>query len=162
MSHMRPDITPSRQSESYLEAPANALQIAEIIGVRAKRMDDLALIGEVEKGLPLLSVERLARHIDPADKTFAHGIVSRASLHRLRQQGKPLSRELSERVFAIARVFAEAKQTWGGDEDAVRRFLARPHPLLGMRTPYDLARGSSAGAELVVQLLGQARAGVAV
>ena len=42
------------------------------------------------------------------------------------------------------------------------RFLNRPHLLLGGRTPLDVARESTTGADLVVRIIGEARAGVAV
>ena len=51
---------------------------------------------------------------------------------------------------------------WDNDADAADRFLERPHPLLGGRTPAAVARESKAGADRVVLLIGQADAGVAI
>ena len=42
-----------------------------------------------------------------------------------------------------------------GDKDRARRFLLNPHPMLGDRTPLDIALESGAGADLVVNLLGR-------
>ncbi len=74
---------------------------------------------------------------------------------------EPVTEEVHEPVtFACVR--REALQLWRGDEAAARRFLNRPHQLLGGRTPLAVARESSAGAKRVVKLIGAARAGVAV
>ena len=51
---------------------------------------------------------------------------------------------------------------WDNDVDAADRFLERPHPLLGGRTPAAVARESKAGADRVALLIGQADAGVAI
>ena len=56
----------------------------------------------------------------------------------------------------------EARRLWADDGPAMVRFLNRPHLLLGERTPLDVARESTAGADLVVRIIGEARAGVAV
>ena len=69
---------------------------------------------------------------------------------------------MSEKLHGIARVVAEAKRLWNGDAKAVERFLNRPHPLLEGRTPFDMARESTVGADLVIKIIGEARAGVAV
>ena len=63
---------------------------------------------------------------------------------------------------AVARVVLEARRLWGNDPAATVRFLNRPHLLLDGRTPLDVARESPAGADLVVRIIGEARAGVAV
>ena len=61
----------------------------------------------------------------------------------------------------MTRVLDEALVLWKGDRQAVARFLNRPHPLLDGRTPLAVAKESTAGAELVVRLVGEAHAGVA-
>lgn len=149
--------------DTVARAPEST-RIARMMGLpKAARMSDLGLVEKVENGLPLSAVERVALKIDPHDKGLKYQIVSRASFSRLQKAEKPrLSRELSERVYALARVVAEAALLWQGDDGALHRFLNRPHPLLDGRSPFDVAKESSAGAELVVKLMGRARAGVAV
>lgn len=139
-----------------------AISLARLIGLRPRPdFDDLDLVERVERGLPLASVERLAQRLDPQDKSLKYRIVPRSTQARLKAGNKPLSRDLSERVYDMARVIRDADLLWGGDERAAARFLMRPHPLLERRTPFEVARESSAGAELVVKLIGKARAGVA-
>ena len=49
-----------------------------------------------------------------------------------------------------------------GDRSAIENFLNRPHALLEGDTPFDMARSSSAGAEVVLNLIRRAEGGVAV
>lgn len=71
-------------------------------------------------------------------------------------------RDQSEKVHALARVVSETVKLWNDDDAAARRFLNRPHPLLEGRTPFEMANESTAGADLIVKLIGKARAGVAI
>jgi uncharacterized protein (DUF2384 family) len=48
------------------------------------------------------------------------------------------------------------------DEDGAVAFLFRPHTLLDGRRPIDLAKESVAGTALVLNLLAEAEAGVAL
>jgi putative toxin-antitoxin system antitoxin component (TIGR02293 family) len=117
----------------------------------------------VERGLPLAAVERLAKLIDREDSQVLHALLSRSTIARVRRKQRPvLTKEMSERVYDIARVFGTALDVWHGDTDASVRFLNRPHPLLDRRTPFDVAKESTAGANLVVEILGAGQAGVAV
>lgn len=59
-------------------------------------------------------------------------------------------------------VHEAALELWDGDEEAARRFLERPHPLLEGQTPVAVARGSKAGADRVALLIRRADAGVAI
>ena len=143
------------------ESPSVA--IARVMGLHApETLSDLDLVERVEKGLSLASVERVADHLDPVDKTLKYKIIPRSSYARLKAGNKRLSRDQSEKVFAMAKVVTEALRLWKGDDAAAKRFLVRPHPLLNGRTPLDIAQQSTAGAELVVDLIGRARAGVAI
>lgn len=149
-------------SETY-EVPVSAISIARLLGLQpGGDFNDLDLVEKVESGLPVVSVERVARRLDPNNPALKYEIVPRSSLARFKKTPKRrLTKNFSERVYAMAKVANEALALWG-EEDAATRFLTRPHPLLGGRTPLDVARESSAGAELVVNLINRARAGVAV
>ena len=89
-------------------------------------------------------------------------VVPEATLRRVRKAGKPLSRELSERLYEVGRVVDAAARTYRGDWNAIDAFLNRPHPLLDGETPFDMARSSSAGAEAVLNLIRRAEAGIAL
>lgn len=79
-----------------------------------------------------------------------------------RKARKPLSRDMSERLYKMARVRVVAIEAYGSDEAGAGAFLARPHPLLDNRAPLEIARASSADADAVVRLLHRAEAGFAV
>ncbi len=146
------------------EPLGDAAEIARLMGLPSwQRMSSLSLVDQIERGLPLQAAERIAQVMAPGDPREKYTLVSRSTWSRLRTRPRRrLTREVSERVHRVARVLLEARRLWTDDDSAVVRFLNRPHLLLGGRTPLDATRESTAGADLVVRIIGQARAGVAV
>ena len=146
------------------EPVSDAAEIARLMGLPSwRQMNSLALVNQIEQGLPLQVVERISRAMAPDDPRARFTLLSRSTWSRLqRRQRQHLTREMSDRVHSVARVLLEARRLWTDDEAAMVRFLNRPHLLLGGRTPLDVARESTAGADLVVRIIGEARAGVAV
>lgn len=144
--------------------PTGSQRIARLMGLRRwKTVTPMELVERVERGLPLASVERLAKLIAREDPELLHTLVSRSTIARIRRKPKQvLTKEVSERVYAIARVLGAALDVWHGDAEPAVRFLNRPHPLLDGRTPFGVAKESTAGADLVVEILGAGQAGVAV
>lgn len=67
----------------------------------------------------------------------------------------------SDKLSVPGGVYRAALALWDGDEDAARRFLERPHPLLEGRTPREVACAPE-GADRVESLIGRADAGVAI
>ena len=121
------------------------------------------LVGQLKRGLPLRAVERIAQVIAPDDPRAKFLLVSRSTWLRLKKRShQHLTLEMSERLHGVSRVVLEARRLWRDDQPAMVRFLNRPHLLLGGRTPVDVARRSTAGADLVVRIIGEARAGAAV
>ena len=141
-----------------------AAEIARLMGLPSWRsMSSLSLIDQIERGLPLQAAERVAQVMAPGDPRAKFTLLSRSTWSRLQKRPRQLlTREVSERVHGIARVLLEARRLWADDESAMVRFLNRPHLLLGGRTPLDVARESTTGADLIVRIIGEARAGVAV
>ena len=146
------------------EPIADAAEIARLMGLPSwRKMNSLSLVDQIEEGLPLRAAERVAQVMAPDDPGAKFTLLSRSTWSRLQKRPRQhLTREASERVHGIARVLVGARRLWAGDESAMVRFLNRPHLLLGGRTPLDVARESTAGADLVVRIIGEARAGVAV
>ena len=89
-------------------------------------------------------------------------VVSEATLRRHRKSGKPLSRRHSERIYELGRVLHALGRALHGDKRRMDAFLHRPHPLLDGATPYEMAVSCSAGADVVLNLVRRAEAGVAV
>jgi len=144
-------------------AASDASRIAAFMGLpRAGSMDDLALVDSVQKGFPARTAAIVAKRIDPEGRYLdPTRIVPRSTLSRRLKAGEPLSREESERILALSRVFTEVLRIYGGDTERATRFLEKPHPLLGGRSPMAVAIGSIAGADLVLKLLEKADAGIA-
>lgn len=142
---------------------SEASRIARFMGLRGwSRMDDLRLVERVEKGLPFSTADRIVRKVDPTGtRLHVFDIIPKGTYYRRKQQKKPLSKDESETVFALSKVFAETVRQYHGDNVLAGQFLSRKHALLGGRSPLDVTRESTAGADLVLKLLGRAEAGVA-
>lgn len=143
---------------------SEASRLAEFLGLPgARRMSDLALVENVERGFPPKTATVLARRIDPSGRLFqVNDVIPKSTYHRRLKKSQVLTKEESEKILALARVFVEMLRQYHGDGDRAGQFLLREHVMLGGRTPVDVAKESTAGADLVLKLLAQAEAGVAV
>lgn len=139
------------------------VQIARILGLpRWDTFDDLKLVESIRRGVPARSAEHVVRALDPQGAHLkTYDLVPKATLHRRLDDDKPLSTDASETLWQVARVYIEARRQYRDGESALA-FLFRAHPLLGGRRPFDVARETTAGSDLVVKILAQAEAGVAV
>ena len=143
---------------------SEASRIAQFMGLRKwQDMNDLKLVSKVESGLPVSAVRRIVHRIDPHELNVSvYDVIPKTTYYRIKDQKKPLSRDQSEKVFALSKVFSETLRHYHDDQESASMFLMRDHPLLGGRSPLSVARESTAGADLVLKLLDQAEAGVAV
>lgn len=144
-------------------ADIRARSIAELLGVTPKTrvFTSLDLAEEVTRGLSVHAVDRLCGMIAPAEPGLRYQIVSKATLARRHKTAKQrLSREESDRLARLARLWAFATDVWGSDA-AARQFLAEPHPLLGGRVPREMATETEIGARAVEELLGRLKYGSA-
>ena len=139
------------------------VQIAELLGLpRPGSFDDIKLVDSMRHGFPARSAERVVRSMDPGGaRMSAYDLVAKSTLHRAIEADKPLSTDASETLWQVARVFIEARRQYRDTEEALA-FLFRPHPLLDGRRPFDLARETAAGADLVLRVLAQAEAGLPI
>jgi putative toxin-antitoxin system antitoxin component (TIGR02293 family) len=144
-------------------AASEPVQIARFLGLpRAESFNDLKMVEAIRRGVPARSAEVVAKHIDPTGlHVSVHDFVPKSTLHRARQENKSLSKAISEQLWQVARVYVEARRQYGTDRDALA-FLLRRHPLLEDQAPFSLAKETVAGADLVLRLLAQAEAGVAI
>ena len=138
-------------------------QIAAILGLpKPASFDRLKLIDMIKRGVPAASARHVIEYIDPDGSSInVTDLIAKSTLHRRSETQKPLSTDASETLWQVARVFVEARRLYR-DERAALAFLLRGHPLLDGRRPFDLVRETAAGAELVLDVLGQAEAGIAV
>jgi putative toxin-antitoxin system antitoxin component (TIGR02293 family) len=139
--------------------------LATLLGVkpkRAEKFDELDLADEVSRGLPVAAIDRVCGKLAPDDATFRYRIVPKATLaRRQRAPRRLLSRDESDRIARLARIWELAMDVWKS-EDAARRFLSERHMLLRGRVPRDFAAESELGAREVEQLLGGLKYGTAV
>ena len=143
------------------ELPASeAVRVARLLAIDGPEiMSDVQLARRVSGGLVPRAVAALAEVLGRS--RVVGPVVPEATLRRVRKAGKPLSRELSERLYEVGRVVDAVGRAYHGDREAMGTFLNRPHPLLEGETPFDMARSSSAGAEAVLNLIRRAAAGIA-
>jgi putative toxin-antitoxin system antitoxin component (TIGR02293 family) len=138
--------------------------LATLLGLTSKRgqgVDSVELVRRVDKGLSVDAIERLCKLVAPDDPGFRYRIVPKATLARRQQGGGRLSRDESNRLARLARLWAFAVDVWKS-EDAARRFLQRPHPLLHNAIPREIGIDSEIGAHAVEDVLGGLKYGVAV
>jgi len=142
---------------------SDAERIAKFMGISAwAGMDDVHLVERVESGLPVSTVRAIIRRIDPRGELLnIHDLIPKATYYRRKEQNKPLTKDQSEMIFALSKVFSEVIRIYDNDLELAALFLSRKHALLGDRSPLDMARESTAGADLVLKLLARAEAGVA-
>jgi putative toxin-antitoxin system antitoxin component (TIGR02293 family) len=135
-------------------------EVAKVLGLgrNGQIESGLDLAEALEKGFPVAALDRVCRLIAPGDPAFRGHVIARATLARRKRQNR-LTTEESERVERLARLWTFARDVWGDDE-AARRFLNEPHPLLRGRRPLDVAR-TDVGAHTVEEILGRLKYGTA-
>lgn len=115
-------------------------------------------IARVHAGLKFRAVVDLQRELDlPLEKLAPLLGISRATLHRRRQEGK-LDAAESERVARYQRLLARATDVFR-EADAARQWLNAPQRALGGAVPVEFA-ASELGAREVENLLGRLEYGV--
>ena len=143
---------------------SEASRIAKFMGLRGwPRIDDVGLVALVETGLPISTAVTIARKLDPKGAYLeVHDLIPKATYYRRKKLKQPLTKDQSEMIYALSKVFSEAIRHYHDDKESASLFLSRKHPLLGGRSPLDVARESTAGADLVMDLFARAEAGVAI
>lgn len=140
---------------------SDAARIGRLLGLNDDApLDDVALADQVSRGLKPTSAAALGQVIGMPH--VVGKLIPEATLRRARTSRKPLSREMSERLYEVGRVVDAVSRAYHGDTAAIVRFLNQPHQLLGGRTPLAMAQSSSAGADAVINLIRRADAGFAV
>ena len=150
--------------ESYVDRPPplnEPTRLARLMGLEdSAELDDVELARRVANGLPTTVVIAFACILGRSK--VIGPMVPEATYRRLSKQGKPLTREHSERIYEVGRILDALARVYHGDLKKMLGFLNGPHMLLGGETPFDMARASSAGAETVLNLILRAEAGMPV
>lgn len=141
--------------------PGKSGRLARWFGLRdPDRVTDLELADLVSRGLDLAAVATLKPVLDLIAQDALYEVVSEPTIRRARIGDARLKSEVSERLYRISRIIDEAALLYRGDGDAMADFLRRPNQALDGRSPFSVASASSAGADLVIELVRAARAGV--
>lgn len=136
--------------------------VADVLGLPAKEIavrSPFGLISRIEGGLPIGALERVARLVAPGDAQFKYRLVPKATYER-RKTAARLSSDEGARLARLARVWGLAQEVWQ-NEEAARAFLFRPHAMLEDRRPIDVVLLNEFGAEMVLDILGGLKYGVA-
>lgn len=135
--------------------------VADVLGLPRKfaPRSPIGLVARIEDGLPLDTLDRVARLVAPGDTQFKYRLVPRATYER-RKGKKILSAEEGTRLARLARVWSVALDVWR-DEAEARDFLFRPHSMIEDKRPVDVVIQSEFGAEMVVDILNSLKYGSA-
>jgi putative toxin-antitoxin system antitoxin component (TIGR02293 family) len=146
--HMDASLTAStaRQLAQYL---------CEWLGARIASEFDLATMAE--RGLPLATINRMARHGLTRDEVHSLVIHRRTFKHRKSNHQK-LSREESDRAIRTARILARAQATLGSPDSALE-WMRQPKQRFQGRTPLQMMT-TEAGGRLVEEMLVQTDEGM--
>jgi putative toxin-antitoxin system antitoxin component (TIGR02293 family) len=134
--------TPNKGAEQAMVAYDTALHRMVARGLKASDLDGISRIIGATAG----AAADVRRAIVP-DSTWK------------RRKGKTLSPTESDQTARLTRVTAFALDTWRGNLDAVREFLATPHPELDNERPVH-AMQTDSGARLVEDILNRLRHGL--
>jgi putative toxin-antitoxin system antitoxin component (TIGR02293 family) len=126
----------------------DASRVAEVLGIKATTIRDLALV--VERGLPKKALSRTVNRVmleRGAARKFLIRVVPEATFKRRVR----LSLQESERTERLARVIAAAEYVWDDRKDA-REWLNSPHSELDGKPPLQAAM-TELGARRAEELL---------
>ena len=117
------------------------------------------LVRRVSDGFPYGVLDHLRESVDLSTSSLAQLLdINARTLNRRKLEGR-LNPDESDRVFRLARVYANALGLFGGDLDKARHWLSTPKVALGGETPLDYAR-VEVGAQEVLDLIGRIEHGV--
>jgi len=136
--------------------------VADVLGLPVKEVaarSPFGLISRIEDGLPIAALERVAHLLAPRDPQFKYRLIPKATYER-RKTAHRLSSNEGTRLARVARVWSVAVDVWQNEEE-VRDFLFRPHPMIQDKRPIDVVILSEFGAEMVVDILGRLKYGSA-
>ncbi|MEF2074195.1 antitoxin Xre/MbcA/ParS toxin-binding domain-containing protein [Consotaella aegiceratis] len=142
-----------------MQAYGDVVAVLGLSGDVAIAASPFRLMASIEKGLPVAALDRVARLLAPEDGQFKYRLVPKATYER-RKSAHRLSTDEGTRLARVARVWSLAVDVWKSEEEA-RDFLFRPHAMLEDMRPIDAVMRGEIGAELVMDILGRLKYGIA-
>jgi len=107
----------------------------------------------IERGVPLTAFHAFAEQSGLPIRELHEVVIPVRTLKHRRARKESLSRDESDKLTRVARVFDHAVQVFTDGERA-RRWLQKPNGVFEGRTPLELVR-TETGARMVDELLGQ-------
>lgn len=140
---------------------SEAARLGDLLGIEdAAVLSDLELARRVGGGLHPDAATVLTEILGRAN--VVGPVIPEATLRRARNEGKPLSREMSERLYELSRIVEALSRSYKGDREGIMAYLTARHPLLEGQRALDVACSSSAGARHVLELIHRAQDGIPV
>jgi putative toxin-antitoxin system antitoxin component (TIGR02293 family) len=128
------------------------MQTDTLLGTILPEQEPLKLLDRLTAGLPAATLRQFKRAARLADSEVAAMLqVSDRTLSRLKTARARLSGDLSDRLYAVASIYALADTVLGG-ADKVRVWLVEPQHGLGGKKPQELL-GTELGRNQVRSLL---------
>lgn len=136
--------------------------VADILGLPAKEMairSPFGLISRIEGGLPVATLDRVARLLAPNDSQFKYRVAPKATYER-RNTALRLSSDEGTLIARVAQVWNLALDVWqnGG---GCAGFPVQSASDAGGQTTIDVVIQSEIGAELVLDILSSLKYGSA-
>lgn len=139
------------------EGKPGAHAYAVLLGL--KTFDPSRLLKEVERGFPIANLERFRTNFQLDTPTIVRLLgMTQRTLARRKREGRLAPAE-SDRLLAVARLFARSLDLFEGDLDSAIRWLHRPQPSLGGSAPIEAA-ATELGTTEVERLIGRLEEGV--
>ena len=132
---------------------------AYVVLLGLKQFDFPGIIEQIEKGLPFSAFERLQKNTGFSTEVLLDLLqIPRRTLTRRKSTGR-LSRDESDRLVRLARVYGRALHFFDGDVRATTIWLEDAQRAFGGITPMDMIK-TDVGAQEVERLIGQLEHGV--
>lgn len=124
----------------------------DLLGAKVPERDPMRLMKALQTGLPSSALNHFKRATGLADNQVAELLrIGGRTLTRVRASKGRLSADLSDRLYAVASVYARAEQVFGDRETAIG-WLNEPQFALRNRPPREFL-SSEIGRRQVVELL---------
>ncbi|MGO8758869.1 MAG: antitoxin Xre/MbcA/ParS toxin-binding domain-containing protein [Terracidiphilus sp.] len=113
---------------------------------------------DVERGLPLSTIEEFSAYSGIAMKSLLGVVIPARTLKHRRERKESLSIDESDRLARVAKMYELAVKVYG-DREAGTKWLIKPKDRFQEHSPLDLLR-TEAGADAVEEFLYQIDEGV--
>ncbi|MEX0708327.1 MAG: antitoxin Xre/MbcA/ParS toxin-binding domain-containing protein [Woeseia sp.] len=124
----------------------------DLLGAKIPEQDPMRLLKTLQTGLPSAALNRFKRAAGLGDKDVAELLhIGGRTLTRVRASRQRLPADLSDRLYAVASVYAQAERVFGERKSAIG-WLNEPQFALARRSPRELL-STELGRRQVTELL---------